>query len=160
MFSFLKQKNKTEIFADFREDYKRKFIAYLNALSKTANTMIVGPANFPTERNRKREESAYKRAKELDNSVDFWKRKATKKEAVTQVNDDKNITTTFDGGKIVENHQINRLQFFFDVPPTETVRNVMKNNAFKYAPSLKSWQRILTNNAKYSAKKVLKELNL
>jgi len=58
-------------FARYREGMKSRTLAYLNALSRTASSMITGPANFPVERNRKAGAVADKRGEELR---DFDKR--------------------------------------------------------------------------------------
>lgn len=61
--------------------------------------------------------------------------------------------------RVVENTEIMRLQLFFDGKPDEHTRNILKANAFKWAPSHGAWQRQLTNNAKRSVKNIIKELN-
>ena len=58
-------------FARYRDGMKSRTLAYLNALSRTASSMITGPANFPVERNRKANSAADKRGEELR---DFDKR--------------------------------------------------------------------------------------
>jgi hypothetical protein len=60
--------------------------------------------------------------------------------------------------KVVENTDLMRLQILFDEKPGEQTRNILKSNGFKWAPSQSAWQRQLTNNAIYSAKKVIEQL--
>lgn len=60
--------------------------------------------------------------------------------------------------RVVENTEIMRLQLFFDEKPEPEVREILKDNGFKWAPSQGAWQRQLTANAKYALKSVLKEL--
>lgn len=60
--------------------------------------------------------------------------------------------------KVVENTDIMRLQLFFDGKPEPEVREVLKNNGFKWAPSQNAWQRQLTNNAKYALECVISKL--
>lgn len=60
--------------------------------------------------------------------------------------------------RIVENTEIMRLQIFFDEKPKQEVRNILKSNGFKWSPKNICWQRQLTNNAKYSVKRVIQEL--
>ena len=43
----------------------------------------------------------------------------------------------------------------FDGKPEEAVRNVLKANGFRWAPSQEAWQRQLTTNGKYALKRVL-----
>jgi hypothetical protein len=51
-----------------------------------------------------------------------------------------------------------RLQLLFDGKPDEKTRSVLKSNGFKWAPSQNAWQRQLTENAKYSLQRIIKEL--
>ena len=64
----------------------------------------------------------------------------------------------FDGGKVVANYDIDRLQVFFDEKPDSDTRAEMKSNGFRWAPSEEAWQRQLTANALYAAKKLFKEV--
>lgn len=58
----------------------------------------------------------------------------------------------FDGGKVVANADMNRLQIFFDSIPDEEVRKALKGHGFKWARSVGAWQRQLTDNAIYAAR--------
>ena len=58
----------------------------------------------------------------------------------------------------VENTEIMRLQLIFDGKPEPEVRDILKSNGFKWAPSQSAWQRQLTVNAKYALNRVIKEL--
>ncbi len=60
--------------------------------------------------------------------------------------------------KIVENTEAMRLQLFFDGKPDLEVREVLKSNGFRWAPSQNAWQRQLTNNARYALKQVVDKL--
>lgn len=60
--------------------------------------------------------------------------------------------------KVVENTENMRLQLFFEGKPEQEVREVLKSNGFKWAPSQGAWQRQLTANAKYALKSVIKKL--
>lgn len=51
-----------------------------------------------------------------------------------------------------------RYQFVFDGKPADEVRAVLKSNGFKWSPSRGAWVRQVTANARYSAKRVLQEL--
>ena len=65
----------------------------------------------------------------------------------------------FNGGRVVVCNSDERMRFYFDeIPPVE-VRNLMKRNAFKWSPKNGAWQRQLTANCKFDAKRILSELN-
>lgn len=61
---------------------------------------------------------------------------------------------TFDGGEVVANTEWNRLQILFDHKPDEAMRQQLKRNAFRWAPSAGAWQRQLTSNAVRAAKEI------
>jgi len=60
----------------------------------------------------------------------------------------------FDGGEVVINKEANRLQIKFDGKPDEAVRNELKSNGFRWAPSQGAWQRQLTTNAMFAIKRI------
>jgi G3E family GTPase len=60
--------------------------------------------------------------------------------------------------KVVENTDIMRLQLIFEGVPSADIRSILKSNGFKWSPSNGAWQRQLTDNARYSTKKVIKQL--
>lgn len=51
-----------------------------------------------------------------------------------------------------------RIQFIFDGKPGDEVRNILKQNGFRRAPSQGAWQRQLTRNGQWSADIVKKAL--
>lgn len=59
---------------------------------------------------------------------------------------------TFDGGEVVINADINRLQIVLDDRPDEAMKQALKGHGFRWAPSQKAWQRQLTDNAIQAAK--------
>lgn len=61
--------------------------------------------------------------------------------------------------RVVENTELMRMQLFFEGKPSEEVRDILKSNGFKWAPSQGAWQRQLTDNAKYSTKQALKQID-
>lgn len=60
----------------------------------------------------------------------------------------------FDGGRVEANTDANRLQVFFDEIPSEEVRSELKHGGFHWARSNGAWQRQLTNNAIYAARRI------
>lgn len=61
---------------------------------------------------------------------------------------------TFEGGEVVVNTAMNRLQILFDEKPDCSTKDLLKRNGFRWAPSQSAWQRQLTDNAISAAKKV------
>ena len=60
----------------------------------------------------------------------------------------------FDGGRVEANATDNRLQIFFDEKPDKEIREELKENGFRYAPSAGAWQRQLNDNAIYAANRI------
>lgn len=58
----------------------------------------------------------------------------------------------FDGGSVVVNTAENRLQIIFDGKPDGDIRDELKTNGFRWAPSQGAWQRQLTDNALRAAR--------
>lgn len=61
---------------------------------------------------------------------------------------------SFEGGEVVINTDLNRVQIFFDWKPDEDMRSKLKGRGFRWAPSQKAWQRQYTRNALLDAKAV------
>ena len=61
----------------------------------------------------------------------------------------------FEGGEIVKNAELNRLQILFDYIPDEETRTALKQNGFRWSPSNKAWQRQLTDAAEMATKRIL-----
>ena len=51
-----------------------------------------------------------------------------------------------------------RLKLFFDGKPSSDIRDALKSNGFRWAPGSGCWQRILTGNAIFDTKSLLKEI--
>ena len=60
--------------------------------------------------------------------------------------------------RVVRNTEQMRLQLVFDDKPSQEVREALKSNGFRWAPSQSAWQRQLTGNAEYALQQVIKEL--
>lgn len=60
--------------------------------------------------------------------------------------------------KIVENMEQMRLQLIFDGKPDSEVRDILKKNGFRWSPKNTAWQRQLTDNARHSASKAVREI--
>lgn len=224
------------------DGYKRYLFAWLSAKSRCLSPMITGPANFPTERNRKANISEHKRLeefiewrkkaisaikkkeqaakspgqiiheelehviKEINQKLEFrstalccsmiermaYKGQVEKvecalnlirefnkthshpfvternkvwtyldvakkvRERIWQKKQDTPDETTINGIRIVADNQEERVRIFFDGKPAEDVISLLKKNAFKWSPMNKCWQRLLTQNAKEAAVKIVR----
>lgn len=61
--------------------------------------------------------------------------------------------------KVVRNTELMRIQLLFDGKPSEEIRNILKSNGFRWAPSQSAWQRNLNNNGEFAVKRVMESLN-
>ncbi|MBD3176325.1 MAG: DUF3560 domain-containing protein [Armatimonadia bacterium] len=66
------------------------------------------------------------------------------------------VERTIGDAEVVENVDENRLQIFFPGKPPEETRRALRQNGFRWAPSVGAWQRQLNNAARYAAEYVLK----
>jgi hypothetical protein len=60
--------------------------------------------------------------------------------------------------EVKENADNMRIQLFFNGKPSEGIRDILKSHGFRWAPSEGAWQRQLTDNARYSTKQALKQI--
>lgn len=60
----------------------------------------------------------------------------------------------FNGGSVVVNTEVNRLQIVFDHKPDEEMRSKLKGEGFRWAPSQGAWQRQLTDNAMRAVRRI------
>lgn len=75
--------------------------------------------------------------------------KATKKrlETMIKVKNTTGSETSFDGGKVILNPEIYRLQIKYDAIPDYNKRDLLKKSGFKWSPKNQAWQRQLSSNA-------------
>lgn len=152
------------------EKYRLRYLEWEHTLwaakSRTASPMITGPARFPVDRNRKALEAEMKKI----NAYLEWRPKAERAaiKAVQMVgyvappkpegSKSGQKVTDFPGFKVVENFDMDRVQFVFPDKPSDEERSMLKGEAFKWAPSQGAWQRQLTNNAINAARRVIAKL--
>lgn len=86
----------------------------------------------------------------MKDRVEELKRRAEASEA-----EPKDGAPVAEGVRVVRNAEAGRLQLFFDEKPSEEIRNDLKANGFKWAPSQSAWQRQLTANAEAAATQVI-----
>lgn len=153
------------------ERFRLKYIQWENTLwaakGRTASPMITGPARFPVDRNNKALDAEHKKVGLFLDWLKKAERAAFKAvDMVGYVPPPKpegaktgQKVNEFDGFKVVENFDIDRVQFIFPGKPTEAERAILKGAAFKWAPSQGAWQRQLTNNAIVAARRVIAQLS-
>ncbi len=56
----------------------------------------------------------------------------------------------FEGGEVIANADLCRLQILFDEKPDEQKRNTLKMHGFHWSPGEGAWQRLLGENAIYA----------
>lgn len=147
------------IFAWFPR-FVAKWVKYQAAGARTANWAVTGPARFPVARNNKRME--VERAR-FDDYYDFARGAKCWAEKQLRLIDRRAVIAAapvvegkgFDGGRYVENVGLDRVQLVFDGKPAPDVIAKLKQQAFRWAPSLGAWQRQLTPNGIRAAQAVL-----
>jgi hypothetical protein len=68
---------------------------------------------------------------------------------------------TFEGGEVVMNYEVDRIQIFFTDRPSKDELNAWKEkglNTFNWSPSNNCWQRKITPNAIWFTKRMLPQL--
>ncbi len=83
-------------------------------------------------------------------------------ETKEQMQQQQPITTyKFEGGQLVVNYEIDRLQILFDSKPTQSELSDWKQkglSSYNWSPSNSAWQRKITANAMWSVKRMLPQL--
>ena len=68
--------------------------------------------------------------------------------------DDETTTETIGDVKIIDNVENNRIQIFFPNKPAPEIRKELKSNGFRWAPSVRAWQRHRSDEAIYHARQI------
>lgn len=63
-----------------------------------------------------------------------------------------------EGYTLVENAEICRIQFLFDAKPDDETREALKSYGFRWSPSQGAWQRMLNDNGRWAANKIVEML--
>lgn len=75
--------------------------------------------------------------------------------ALQRVDRMEHVEIDFEGGQIVTNEEVNRVQILFDAKPDEEVRSKLKSNGFRWSPREKAWQAQRTPRYLERAKYIL-----
>ena len=84
---------------------------------------------------------------ELSNNNAEIRRVRQRIESLTRASEVAYVGWEFDGGHVAANRDQGRLQVFFDGKPEADARQQLKENGFRWAPSVGAWQRLLNDNA-------------
>lgn len=151
----------------YREGYIKRQSEVWSTRSRMMSTMITGPANFPVRRQEKVWASFEKKSKEFWG----WQERALKAavkaikavgaEPVIKPEGAKTGTEELQVGEvlIVVNHDVERVQIVFDGKPSPEVISELKGAAWNWSPRNSAWQRKITNNSIYSAKRIAEKAN-
>ncbi|PYE89630.1 hypothetical protein [Phyllobacterium leguminum] len=146
----------------YRENYINRLSAVWSSRSRLMSAMISGPANYPVHRQQKAYAAYEKKAREFYDWQDRAKKSAIK--AIKAVGalpiempeGAKTGTEELQIGdvKIIVNHDIERVQIVFDGKPSPKVISELKGAAWNWSPRNGAWQRKITNNSIWSAKRI------
>ena len=64
----------------------------------------------------------------------------------------------FEGGKIIHNKEINRIQILFDNIPDESIRKELKSRGFHWSRKEQAWQREFNQNCIKATNRIIKEI--
>ena len=84
---------------------------------------------------------------ELSNNNAEIRRVRQRIESLTRASEVAYVGWEFDGGHVEANRDQGRLQVFFDGKPEADARQQLKENGFRWVPSVGAWQRLLNDNA-------------
>lgn len=96
---------------------------------------------------------------ELSNNNANIRRIRARIEELTRIQEQAPAEETHDGYTLIENKEACRIQFIFDGKPDDDTRAVLKSNGFKWAPSQGAWQRMLNDNGRVAAKRVVAKIS-
>lgn len=91
---------------------------------------------------------------ELSNNNAEIRRIRQRIDSLTRAKETVYVGWEFEGGHVEANREQSRLQVFFDGKPDADTRQQLKENGFRWAPSVGAWQRLLNGNAYYAADRI------
>lgn len=151
----------------YRQGYIRHQGVMWAALSRCMSPMIVGPARFPVDRNRKRMDAHGRRVSEFL-AWDMVARRAARKAVLAAEQPARNLGDTApadlsvileaDGVQVIDNRAAERVQIIFANIPEAALRDRLKGSGWHWSPRNKAWQRKNTEAAKANAAYVLRPM--
>ena len=162
----------TELMNYYILKVRSKIIEVAHAENKNVSWLITGRSGINVKKYNKNSEIA------LDKNLDFLKyieyiiEKIQRKirsldkenvERKKKIAEKKKETfeykeETYPDFKLIVNPEIARVQFVFDGKPEDEIRTKLKKYAFRWSPKSSVWQRVLTHNALFATKSLIKEL--
>lgn len=148
--------------------YSKLYADYINEGNRIdamyPSIMIAGPSNFNARKKEKQNElrskhyAKYDYIKSLEDELiacKYYKPRVEKQGKVVT----KGYNFENKHFKVEQNVELNRLQLKFDGKPTQEIRDVLKQNGFKWSPKNEAWQRQLTPNARIATERVIKQID-
>lgn len=89
----------------------------------------------------------------LNNKIKRLKSKAERREKLDERPPVEKLAK-FDGGEIVRNNELDRVQIIYDAKPDSETITSLKKSGWKWSPSNSAWQRKITTNAYRSAQSI------
>lgn len=113
--------------------------------------MIERAANYIKQMNDKLPKPIFTSRHKFWKLMDFAK---TKQQMIEEKSNRQEQAIQFDGGTVVKNYSENRIQIIFDEKPSADKIAQLKQNAFRWSPRFKAWQRQLTTNSYFACARV------
>lgn len=92
------------------------------------------------------------KVRRINNQIKSLKRKIRELKDLQELEFDDII---FDGGKVVFNKSIRRIQFVFDNVPNKDIVATLKSTGFRITSDIKVWERYIKKNSIYATEYVL-----
>lgn len=143
----------------YRDGFRKRYTAWLEAKSRCVSVLIAGPAKFPVARQAKRTATADRRRMEIEEyrrrsvaAIERKARKATTLEVDAPTEPD--LVTVGSMARVVESAADKRIRLVFEGKPDDAVRTRLKHGGFRWAPSVGAWQAFINNRSRYLAKEI------
>lgn len=91
----------------------------------------------------------------IQGRIDQLTRRAKVVEARIAATGTAEVSRPFQGGRLVESPEENRLLIFFDRIPDKATRQQLKSAAFRWSPNRGAWSAYLGHNSKWQAERIL-----
>ena len=95
---------------------------------------------------------------ELTNNNANIRRMKQRVEGLKRLEGRKTKEVEFEGFKVVENVEENRIQFIFPDKPSTEIRTILKSHGFRWSPYNVAWQRQLNSTGKFAANEAMKRI--